>query len=106
MKQIKLTEVTRKELDKAMVKPVNVEDYTEETINECYPEVKLLDRFSRAHGALIRQTDEIMFLMCCRDTEANNVADKRWIEIDGEYYDVDDVIEKLADAGFEVENDL
>ncbi|MBK9037800.1 MAG: hypothetical protein IPL83_01360 [Bdellovibrionales bacterium] len=106
MKQIKLTDVTRKELDTGMIVPVNVEAHTESIINDCFPEVKLLNRYSRGHGTLIRQTDEIMFLMCCHDEQANNIAAKQWIEVDGEFYDVDYTIQKLTDAGFDVENDL
>lgn len=63
MKTIKLTALTRGQLEEARVLPVNVEDYTEETINDCFPEIKLLDRFTRRHGSIIRALDEIMFRM-------------------------------------------
>jgi hypothetical protein len=46
MNTIKLTALTKGQLDNLEVRPVNVEDYTEETINECFPEVKLLGSFT------------------------------------------------------------
>ncbi len=106
MKPIKLTALTKGQLEEVKVLPVNVEDYTEEMINDCFKEIKLLDQYSRGHGYLVRATDEVMFRMCCRDQEEHNVADKRWIEIEGDFYDVDTVIEALEDAGHDVENDL
>lgn len=44
--------------------------------------------------------------MCCRDEENHNLTEKRWIEIEGEFYDVETVVTALEDAGFDVENDL
>ena len=106
MKELKLSTLTKEQFEQIGIRPVNVEDYTEESINECFPDVLLLDQYTRKQGTLIRQTDEVMFRMCCRDTEFANIADKQWIEIDGDYYDVDLVIQKFADANFEIENDL
>lgn len=106
MSAIKLTAVTKGQLESLEVRPVNVEDYTEETINDCFPEVKLLGSFSRGHGTIVRQIDPIAFRLCCCDQSSHNVADKRWVEIDGDFYDVDNIINALEDADFEVENDL
>lgn len=106
MGKIKLSALTKKELAQVEIRPVNVEDYTEETINECFPEIELLGQFKRSQGSLIRQTDEVMFRMCCRDEESHNVADKRWVEVDGDFYDVEELTRKFEDADLEVENDL
>lgn len=106
MKELKLSTLTIEQIKQVGIQPVNVEEYTEELINDCYPDIVLLDQFTRKQGTLIRQTDEVMFRMCCRDSEYQNVDDKQWIEIDGDYYDVDLVIQKFTDADFEIENDL
>jgi hypothetical protein len=106
MKRLKLSTLTKELLKKVNIRPVNVEDYTEELINECFPDVVLLDQYTRHQGSLVRQTDEVMFRMCCRDNERMNVDDKNWIEVDGDFYDVDNIIQKFTDADFEIENDL
>lgn len=106
MKELKLSALTQEQMNQMNIRPVNVEDHTEELINECYPDVVLLDRYKRQQGSLIRQTDEVMFRMCCRDGESNNVAEKLWIEIDGQFHEVETVIQKFTEAGIEIENDL
>ena len=106
MNQIILSALTPEEMEQLNIYPVNVEDHTEELINQCFPDVVLLDQYTRKQGSLIRQTDEVMFRMCCRDEESNCVADKLWMGIDGEFYEVETVIQKLKDAGFEIVNDL
>lgn len=106
MNPIKLTALTKGQLEEAKVLPVNVEDYTEDTINGCFPEIKLLELYSRSHGSIVRETDEILFRMCCRDEENNNVTEKRWIEIEGDFYDVVTAINALEEGGYDVENDL
>ncbi|MBN8542320.1 MAG: hypothetical protein J0L82_18160 [Deltaproteobacteria bacterium] len=106
MKEICLSTLTIEQMERLDIRPVNVEDHTEELINQCFPDVLLLDQYTRQQGSLIRQTDEVMFRMCCRDGESNNVEDKLWMEIDGQFYEVETVIQKFIEAGFEVENDL
>jgi hypothetical protein len=106
MKRFNLSTLSKEEMKQMNIRPVNVEDHMEELINECYPDVVLLDQYKRQQGSLIRQTDEVMFRMCCRDAENYNVEDKLWMEIDGQFYEVETVIQKFTEAGFEVENDL
>lgn len=106
MKEIKLSTLTKEQMRQFNIQALNVEDHTEELINQCYPDVVLLDQYTRQQGSLIRQTDEVMFRMCCRDEESRSVADKLWMEINGEFFDVDVVIRTFMDAGFEIENDL
>ncbi len=106
MKELKLSTLTKEQIKQVGIHPVSVEEYTEELINDCYPDLVLLDQFTRKQGSLIRQTDEVMFRMCCRDSESQNVDDKQWIEIGGDYYDVDLVIQKFTDADLKIENDL
>lgn len=106
MKELKLSTLTKEQIKRVGIEPVNVEDYTEELINECFPDIILLDRYTRQQGSLIRQTDDVLFTQCCGDEINNRLIDKQWIEVDGDYYDVDLVIQKLTDADFEIENDL
>jgi hypothetical protein len=63
-------------------------------------------RFTRGHGTIVRGIDPIAFRLCCCDEKSNNVADKRWVEIDGDFYDVDTIVTALEDAGLDVDNDL
>ena len=39
----------------------DLEDITEEAINDCYEPIKLLDQYPVDHGRLVRQFDPIMF---------------------------------------------
>ena len=104
MKKLKLSAITKRRLKTHDIRPVDVEDYTEETLNQDYPVEILGSKYRR--GTVIRQIDEVQFRYCCRDTERANVDDGLWMEVRGDFYDVDTVIQKLTDAGFEIENDL
>lgn len=104
MKKLKLSAITKRRLKTHGIRPVDVDDYTEERINE-NKSVEILGSTYR-QGSIIRQIDEVHFRYCCRDTERANVDDGLWMEVRGDFYDVDTVIQKLTDAGFKIENDL
>lgn len=90
----------------AKVYPVDVEDYKIETINEIYGEAKLLGRYEYNHGKVLQNTDEVLFASVCGNIADGNIRDKTWIEVDGVYYDRDEVIDSLERQGFDVEDDI
>ena len=106
MKAIKLSTLTKEQISELKIFPIDVEAYTEESINSSFPELTLMNVHEVKQGTLIRRYDDVLFRLCCRDTEYFEVADKNWIELDGYFYRVDEVIEKLINADYEVENDL
>jgi hypothetical protein len=106
MKAIKLSTLTKELMDELRVFPIDVEDYVEQDINNSSDPVVLLGAYEMKQGTLIRRMDEVLFRVCCRDKEYSEVSDKTWLEIDGYFYQVDEVIEKLTNADYEVENDL
>lgn len=107
MRKIKLSAITIEDINHLEICPVRVEDYVEATLDDCYPEVELLRSSKRKQGKLIRELDETMFRLCCRDTEEHNVRDKAWIEVEGEFFDVSEIIETAEEFDdVEIENDL
>lgn len=106
MKAIKLSTLTKEQISELKIFPIDVEAFTEENINSSYNDLLLLNIYEAKQGTLIRQWDDVLFRLCCRDTEDGQVKSKNWLEVDGYFYRVDEVIEKLINADYEVENDL
>lgn len=102
MKKVKLSTLTERQLKKIKVVPVDVEDRTQELLDDCFPKIKLLDKYEYSQGSLIRQTDKILFRECCLDNQTSMVSDKLWLDVEGEIYDVSEVIEAFEEAGVEV----
>lgn len=105
MKKLKLSTVTKAELQQAKIKPVDVESFAVQSINDAYPRVKLLGQY-RSQGPIVRRYDPVTFQLYCRKEEGANLFNKTWIQVGGKFYEVEEVIEKLKEAGFEIENDL
>lgn len=105
MKKLKLSTLTKAELQQAKIKPVDVESFAVQAISDAYPRVKLLGQY-RSQGPIVRRYDPVTFSLYCRREEGTNLFNKTWIRVGRKFYEVAEVIEKLQAAGFEVENDL
>lgn len=102
----KLTQLTGDELHKQKVFPLDVDDKTMESLNANYPKITLLNKYDVEQGRVVRSYDEQMFRLYKTIEIDFNIRNRTWFAVDGEYYDVDEIICKFTDAGFEIENDL
>jgi hypothetical protein len=107
MEPIKLSKITKAELDKLKIQSVDVVSYTIQLLNDRYPKVELIGGHCKLpHGRVVQRMEPYLFNEWCRAEEQFNLEKKLWIMVEGEFYDVEEIIIKFKSAGLSLENDF
>lgn len=85
-----ITAEMEKKIEKAMVEeltPIDIEKRYDEMIDECYPEVNVGVTFNPSR--VLKEMDEIAYRCGLNDF----IDSENWVELNGNYYDSDEVEE-------------
>lgn len=107
MQPIKLSKITKAELDQRQVQPIDVVSYTIQLLNDNYPKVELIGGYCKLpHGRVVQKMEPHLFNEWCHAEEQFNAEKKNWIKVEDQFYDVEEIVIKFAGAKIEIENDL
>jgi len=107
MEPIKLSKITQAELEKLKIQSVDIVSYTIQLLNDRYPKVELIGGHCKLpHGRVVQKMEPYLFNEWCRAEEQFNAEKKIWIKVEGQFYDVEEIVIKFAAAKIEIDNDL
>lgn len=107
MEPMKLSKITKAELDKLEIQSVDIISYTIQLLNDRYPKIELAGGYCKLpHGRVVQRMEPYLFNEWCRAEEQFNVEKKIWIKVEDQFYDAEEIVIKFAAAKIEIENDL
>lgn len=84
---------------KTELEAVDTEQAYRDFLNECYPDCDICGMSFRGRSAeLLEELDNTAFRTGYNDWLDGELRDNRWIDVDGEYYDADEVERIEEDA--------
>ncbi len=107
MEPTKLSKITKAELDKLEIQPIDVVSYTIQLLNDRYPKIELVGGHCKLpHGRVVQRMEHHLFNEWCRAEEQFNVEKKIWLKVEDQFYDVEEIVIKFKSAGLNLEIDF
>ena len=91
----KIEELTREDLAKFHILPVDTEKHAKEFMNDNLSQIEIF-RFKYNAGDVLKAIDPVAFSLVEQDELQGFLRDGIWIEIDGEIFDKAEIIEKFG----------